>query len=155
MKVKIQFATIKNLRDIQNLNHQLCIKENKEFDATIRKNYSLSKVGEKYFKKRITNDCALIALIDKKIVGYLIGSIIEEEDYRNISKLAEAEDMIILKEYRNLGIGKQLFNGFFRWCKSKKVKRVRAITSFQNKNTIAFIKGEGFREYNLIFEKDI
>ena len=52
MEVKIQFATIKNLRDIQDLNHQLCIKENKEFDATINPDYPVQKQGEEYFKDR-------------------------------------------------------------------------------------------------------
>jgi len=136
MEVKIQFATIKNLKDIQDLNHQLCIKEKREFDPTINKDYAIQKSGEKYFRARVKNDCALIAIADSKIVGYLVGAIIDTEKYRNVSKLAEAENMLVLEEYRNSGIGKQLFREFVKWCKSKSVKRIRAVASAQNTKAI-------------------
>ncbi len=132
MEIQIQFATIKNLRDIQNLNHQLCIKENKEFDITINKDYPMQKSGEEYFKERIKNDCALIAITDGKIIGYLVGAIVEIEDYRNISNLAEVENMFVLEEYRNIGIGKKLIQEFIKWCKTKDAKRIRAVASIQN-----------------------
>ena len=155
MEVKIQFASIENLGDILNLNHQLCIKENKEFDATINKDYPIQKSGEEYFKERIKNDCALVALIGSKVVGYLVGAVIEKEDYRNISKLAEAENMFVLEEYRSLGIGKKLLDEFFKWCKQNEVKRIRAVASVQNIKAIAFYKKGGFLDYNLVLEKEV
>lgn len=155
METRIQFATIENLGDILNLNHQLCIKENKEFDATINKDYPIQKSGEEYFKKRIKNDCALVAFADDRIVGYLVGAIIETENYRNISKLAEEENMFVLEKYRNLGIGKQLLQEFIKWCKSKKVERIRTVASAQNTKAIEFYKREGFIDYNLVLEKEI
>ncbi len=45
MKIKIQSATLKNLKDIQDLNHQLCIKEHKEFDSTINKDFPVQPAG--------------------------------------------------------------------------------------------------------------
>lgn len=155
MDIKIQHAAVKNIRDIQNLNHQLCIKEHKDFDATINKDYPVQKSGEKYFKERIKKDCALIATIDGKISGYLVGAISDAEGYRNIHKIAEAENMFVLEEYRSLGIGKQLFQEFIKWCKSKGVKKIRAVASVQNQKAIEFYKREGFKEYNLTLEKDI
>ena len=155
MEVIIQFASLENLGDILNLNHQLCIKENKEFDATINKDYPTQKSGKEYFAERIKNDCALIAFIGDKVVGYLVGAIIEAEDYRNISKFAEAENMFVLEEYRNLGIGKKLFDEFIKWCKSNEVKRIRAIASVQNIRAIEFYRREGFVDYDLVLEKEI
>jgi len=49
MEVKIQVAKQKNLIDIQKLNHQLCIKENQEFDTTINKDYPIQKKRRKIF----------------------------------------------------------------------------------------------------------
>ena len=155
MEIKIQLATIKNLRDIQNLNHQLCIKENKEFDATINKDYPIQKAGEKYFKERIKNGCTLVAIAEGKVVGYLVGAIIEHEDYRNISKIAEAENMFVLEKYRSSGIGKKLFDELIKWCKPKGAKRIRAVASAQNTRAIEFYKREGFTDYNLTLEKEI
>jgi len=155
MEVKIQFATIKNLRDIQDLNHQLCIKENKEFDATINPDYPIQKQGEEYFKDRIKNGCSLLAIVDGKVVGYLVGSISEVEDYRNISKIAEAENMFILENYRSKGIGKKLFQEFTKWCKSKKAQRIKAVASAQNIKAIEFYRREGFQDYDFVLEKEI
>ncbi|MFA6088226.1 MAG: GNAT family N-acetyltransferase [Candidatus Woesearchaeota archaeon] len=155
MEIIIQFATIENLKEIQNLNHQLCIKENKEFDATVNKDYPIQTSGENYFKERIKKDCALVATTDDKIVGYLVGAIIETEEYRNISKLGEAENMFVLEEYRSLGIGKKLFHKFIEWCKSKGAKRIRAVASAQNIKAIEFYKKEGFSDYNITLEKEI
>ena len=138
MEIKIQSATIKNLKDIQELNHQLYIKENKEFDSTINKNFSIQKSGENYFKKRIKNDCTLIATVDGKTIGYLVGAISEVSDYRSILKLAEAENMFVLEEYRSLGVGKKLMNEFVKWCKSNKIKRMRVVASAQNIQAIKF-----------------
>lgn len=155
MAVKIESATIKNLKDIQNLNHQLCIKEYGEFDKTINKDYPIQKIGEEYFKERIKNGCALVAIDGDKIVGYLVGGIAETDDYRNISKLAEAENMFVLLEYRSSGIGKRLFDEFIKWCKSKGVKRVCVVASAKNTRAIEFYKREGFNDYSLVLEKEI
>lgn len=155
MKVKIQSATIENLKDIQDLNHQLCIKENKEFDATINPAYPIQKQGEEYFKDKIKNGCTLIAVVDGKVIGYLVGGISDVEDYRNISKIAEAENMFILEEYRSMGIGKKLLQEFTEWCKSKKAQRIKAVASAQNKRAIEFYRREGFKDYDLVLEKKI
>lgn len=60
--------------------------------------------------------CTLIAIIDKKVVGYLIGYKKEIDYYRKIKKFAELANMFVLEEYRNLGIGTKLCNAFFKWC---------------------------------------
>ncbi|HLD54690.1 MAG TPA: GNAT family N-acetyltransferase [Candidatus Nanoarchaeia archaeon] len=155
MEVKIQFATIKNLKEIQYLNHQLCIKENKEFDATINPDYSIQKQGEEYFKDRINNGCTLITIVDGKVIGYLIGSISNAEDYRNLSKIAEAEEMFILEDYRSMKIGKKLLQEFAKWCKSKKVERIKVVAYAQNSKAIEFYRREGFKDYDFVLEKEI
>jgi len=155
MKIKTRFATMEDLKDIQDLSHKLHIKENKEFDATINKDYPIQKLGEIYFKKRIKNDCALVAFVKEEVAGYLVGAIHEPEDYRNISNVAEAENMLVLEKYRSLGIGKQLFQEFIKWSQSKGAKRIRVVASAQNIKAIEFYKREGFKEYDLTLEKDI
>jgi len=155
MEARIQSATIENLKDIQDLNHRLCIRENKEFDATINPVYPIQKQGEEYFKDKIKNGYTLIAVVDGKVIGYLVGGISDVEDYRNISKIAEVENMFILEEYRSMGIGKKLLQEFTKWCKSKKVQRIKAVASAQNKRAIEFYRREGFKDYDLVLEKKI
>ncbi|MFH1210354.1 MAG: GNAT family N-acetyltransferase [archaeon] len=155
MQIRIEPATINHLKDIQNLNLQLCEKEHKEFDPTINPKFPIQKEGEDYFKERIKNDCALVALFNGKVVGYLVGAISEAEEYRNVSRIAEAENMLVLEEFRSKGIGKQLFQEFIKWCKSKKIKRVKVVASALNKHAIEFYRREGFDDYDLVLEKEI
>ena len=154
-QIEIKVAAISNLKDIQELNHQLCIKEVKEFDQTINENYPIQKDGEEYFKERIENGYALVADVDNKIVGYLIGGISEASDYRNISKIAEAENMYVLEEYRSFGIGGKLFQEFIDWCKAKGIERMKVVVSSKNTKAIDFYKKEGFEDYDITLEKTL
>lgn len=148
-------ATIGNLKDIQELNHQLCVKENKEFDLTINEDYPIQKAGEEYFKERIENGCALVAEVDNKIVGYLVGGMSEISDYRNVSKIAEAENMYVLEEYRSLGIGGKLFQKFVDWCKTRGVEIIKVVASAKNTKAIEFYKKEGFETYDIVLERKL
>ena len=131
--ITIKQASISDLKDIQELNHQLCIKEATEFDSTINQDFSITSAGEEYFKERITGEDSIVFLAKEsnKIVGYMIGAMVEIQDYRTIKSLAEAENMFILEKYRGKGIGSQLLNSFVEWSKSKGAIRIKAITSFQ------------------------
>jgi len=77
------------------------------------------------------------------------------EEYKNVSKLAEAENMFVLEKYRSSGVGKQLLQGFIKWCKAKGVKRIRAVASAQNIRAIEFYRREGFKDSTLALEKEI
>jgi GNAT superfamily N-acetyltransferase len=153
--IKIRKATIKDLKHIQDLNHWMCIRENKEFDPTIDKDYSIGEKGEKYFRDRITNHCSLVAIKDDKVIGYLVGSISKAEDYRTILEIGEAENMVVLEEHRGSGIGKMLLEEFSKWARSKNVKVIRVVATSQNLGAIRFYKREGFEEKSLTLEKEI
>ena len=155
MNVVIQSANLDHLNDIQELNHQLCIKENKEFDASINKDYPIQKVGETYFRKRIQNDFACVATLGNKVIGYLVGSIIKPEEYRNVRKLAEAENMFVLEEYQSMGVGKKLLDAFVEWCGSRSVERIRLVASAQNLKAIHLYRREGFLDHHLALEKEL
>jgi len=157
MKIEIREATIEDLRDIQKLNHELCKKENKEFDSTINSDWPLSEEGEEYFKDRISekDGYVLIALIDGEIVGYLAGGIVEAEDYRNISNIAELENMFIVKEHRSKNIGAKLYKVFVDWCKEKEIERIKVVVSSENIKAINFYKNNKFKDYDIVLENEI
>ena len=154
MRVKIQKAAIENLSEIQTLNYGLCKKEHDEFDKTINPNFSLDQIGKSYFADRISNSCALVALLDGKIVGYLVGSIIDVESYRTIGKIGEVENMFVVEKYRSIGVGKKLLEEFERWCAGK-TKRVRAVVTAKNEKAIRFYERAGFEDYALTLEKEL
>ena len=157
MEVEIRVAALADLKDIQELNLKLCVKEAEEFDPTVNKMYPLQEEGKNYFKGRITKDggCALMAILDGEVVGYLVGGIVKEDDYRNKIKLAEIEYMYVLEDYRSKGIGKQLFDAFVTWAKEKRAERVMVVASEKNRRAIEFYEGEGFEKYDLVLEKEL
>lgn len=157
MKPKIKIATVKDLKDIQKLNLMLFEKEYKEFDNTLDREWPFSDEGESYFKERITHDdgCALVASVDDNIVGYLVGGLLEKKIYRVLPIFAELENMLVIEDCRNKGVGSKLFRAFMDWCKSKEVKRLRIVASAMNARAINFYKKNGLTEYDLIMESDI
>lgn len=158
MKIEIKKAILDNLNDIQDLNHKLFLKEYKDYDKTLDRGWPYTKHAKLYFKNRIVknNGCAFVAFYDKKIVGYLVGGIYKDKsNCRTITTFSTLENMFILKEYRNKGMGKCLFDAFCKWSKSKKVKRLRVIASAENKEAIGFYRKNNFVDFELILEQNI
>lgn len=155
--MKIRTATKDDLGIITNFNKQLCIKENKEFDSTINPSFATTELGIKYFTKNITSDDGLVLIaMEKDIpIGYLVAEINEVNDYRNINKISELDNMWVDEKYRSKGVGKELINTYENWSKEKGILRTRVIASSKNNKAIDFYKREGFEEYDLILEKEL
>jgi len=156
-EVKIQKATMENLKDIQELNLLLFKKEYKEYDKTLDLDWTFGEKGTKSFKNKISDvdSCAFVAIVDNKIVGYLVGGLTDPESYRILPKIAELDNMLVLEDYRNLGIGKKLYLALIDWCKSKDIKKIKVTASAQNIKAINFYKKNGFIGYDLTLERNI
>jgi len=154
--ITIRKATINDLGAIQELNHELCIKEHNEYDSTINPDYPLSKAGEEYFKSKIesSDSLALVAETKGNIVGYFVGSLADSPDYR-VVRLAEAENMYVKESFRSQGIGSGLSLKFEDWCRERKVERIRHIASAGNVEAIKFYKKHGCKEVDIALEKDL
>ncbi len=156
MESKIEQATIDDLKDIQNLNFLLFKKEHDEFDNTLNCEWTMSEEGKKYFTARINGGCLLVARVDNKIVGYLNGGIHNKKtSHRTIPVFAELENMFVLDEYRNKGIGTKLYLAFENWCKSKGAQRIQLFAFSRNIAGINFYRKNGLDEYGVVLESDI
>ena len=151
MEVKIRRAEEKDLKDIQKLNLEL-FKHDSEFDSTFNMNWTFSEEGKNYFLDKIKNEFAIVAEIDNKIVGYLVGGESEIHSYRKIKKIAELDNMLVLEEYRGKSIGKKLVDAFLKWCKDNNFERISVEASTGNEKAIRFYKKMGFKDYNSILE---
>jgi len=157
MEMKVEVATSENLRDIQGLNKILFDEEFAKYDQTINCNWTLSKEGEDFYKKRISGEsgCAFVLKSDEQIIGYLVGSLSDDEFYRNIKNIAELDDMFILEQFRSGGYGSKLYDAFIDWCEAKKVKRIKVLVTAKNEQAINFYKKKGFLDYNVTLEADL
>jgi ribosomal protein S18 acetylase RimI-like enzyme len=158
MNITIREADEKDFRDIQKMNSNLFKFEEKNFSPCYNLKWPVSDVGIKYFKNSIINKnaCALVAVVDEKIIGYLIGWIKEKHSsYRLLGTEAELENMFIKKKFRNKGAGSILIERFLTWCKEQEVKNVCVSALAKNMKAMAFYKSIGFEEYEVKFEMSL
>lgn len=153
----IEEANTKDIDAIIALNHKLCIKESKEFDNTIDPDYPISSQGKEEFKEGIENSdsLTLVAKAGDEIIGYLMGGPAKIEDYRTVKNIYEAESMWVDDKYRGKSIGTKLMNRFEAWAKERGATRLKVIASAQNEGAINLYRKRGFKDYDLVLEKDL
>ena len=150
----IKKANIDDLYEIQKINKELFELESKKFDSTLIADWPLTQEGKKYFENAIRNDIVLVACVDGKIVGYLVGTLNSQYSYNNILQ-AELDNMCIMTEHRKMGIDSKLFEEFKKICKENKINEIKVVASYNNSNAIDFYKGNGFKEAELILKQNI
>ena len=106
----IRRATENDLHRIQELNNELFELEIANYDEYLIKDWPLSNAGKEYFQTAIKENFVVVAEIENKVVGYLLG---EECDipYYNF-KIAELCNMCIDECCRKQGIGYALYKEF-------------------------------------------
>lgn len=151
--IVIRKATLADLAILLDLCDQL-VRFDHQLDPTLDLNWSKSEAGKEQFTSRLTKSdgVVFVAEIEQNKVGYLVGGMVEPEDYRNIKNLAELEEIFVKAECRKLHVGAKLTAAFFAWCKEMQAKRISVVVTAQNLNAIAFYKKLGFNEQNLVLE---
>lgn len=141
----IRKAKEDELKIIQELNHQLFLHD-KEYDSFLNMNWPFEKIGEDYFKNKISgkDGVCFVAQINGEIVGYLAGGIIKPYSYRKIKKQSELENTLIKETFRGQGIGEKLFKEFVKWSKEQGAERIKVSASTDNTRAIKFYKRLSF-----------
>lgn len=154
--VVVRRATIADLNSIKNFSQQL-IKFDSEFDESMDINWPISLDGENFFKSRISESDGVVflAINNEQIIGCLVGGLVAPHSYRNITLLAEVEEIFILDEFRSHKIGEKLLEVFNEWCQQKNVSRIKVEVSADNFRGIKFYNKNGFKPYNMILEKEL
>jgi len=155
--IEIRKATIKDLKDIREMNQELFKYDQKNFDKTIDVKWAFSKAHNDCYVKDISgkNSAVFLALVDAKIVGYILCKTIDAEIYSKSKKMAFLEDMFIKEEYRSLGLGSDLAQTFFKWAKLQGLERAKVEVSIKNKKAINFYQKNKFKDHDLVLERKI
>lgn len=156
MKFKVRKAKITDLKAIQDLNNQLMKFDHQRFDSEVYVRWPYSKPGKDYFIRSITKPRAkaIVAEVEGKIIGYLVGWIWIRRPYRPV-KTAELDNMLVLPKYRSHGLGRALVREFLAWCRSKKVKSVEVWIQLKNKRGKKFYQSSGFIPVHERLEKKL
>jgi len=149
----VRRATMADLPQIQKLSSELIVSDN-NFDHHLLKNWSFETDGEKYLTKRIRGrkGVCLVVEANRQIVGYCTGAILPIQKWRPFHR-SELENIYIMENYRNAGVGTTLLHSFFYWSKEKGVDRIALYSMIQNKEAHRFYERQGFAAWNLVMEK--
>lgn len=152
--INIRKANIHDLKSIQKLNSELFKLEHENYDPYLIIEWPLKESGTKYFTDMINKKIIFVAEKSNNIIGYLAGTIDIKISYIS-KKTAELNNMYVLNNYRNLGIGKMLISEFKKICKEKKVTRIIVTASSENINAINFYRKQGFKDSELTLKNEI
>lgn len=152
--MELREALIADLKEIQELN-LLLFEEEYEWDKALNLGWTFSDIGTAYFKSAILSkhSCVYVAHTDEMIFGYIAGSQSEDDSYRTDSKMFALDDMYVLKESRNKGVGGMLYKAFYDWSIKQGANRWKVDVTFRNKKALRFYKKMGFLEGTIILEK--
>lgn len=97
----------------------------------------------------------LVAEIDKKIIGYVNGYIVENSDIYYRDPVAYLDCLCVDKVSRKQGVGKKLIDEFSSIVKKKGAKYVKLNAFENNTPAVNLYKKEGFEEYSIYYMKKI
>lgn len=142
--MEIRKATLKDLKNIL----ALSIQEERYFKRKEKEDiYAMNdkKSIAQLIKEKLTNKDKIIfiAVKDSKTIGFLFGGIWKTPAYE-IAKKRVLEDVFVIKEHRNQGIGTKLIKMFFEWLKEKNVKYCLLYVSRNNKEGLKLYQKLGF-----------
>jgi ribosomal protein S18 acetylase RimI-like enzyme len=83
----------------------------------------------------------VLAQIDKEILGMIIWSVYQSGKI----KWGVIQDLIVNKNFRNSGIGSELFNYVYDRIKNKGCKKIKSFVRFNNTISLKFWKKKGFK----------
>lgn len=150
MDIIIRSATINDLEKILVLNRALFEYETR-FNTEYNLDWTYSETGKSYFKRKIEadKDIALVAEINKDVVGYVVVSTYSQPFFKE-NPIAELDNMFIEESYRGKGIGKKLVEEAKKLAKEKGAKRFKVGAAAQNEKAIKFYQSCGFKDFDVV-----
>jgi ribosomal protein S18 acetylase RimI-like enzyme len=156
MEIKIEEAKRKDLNSIVKLGMALA-----EYHRKFDEYYKSGKERKKEFKKLLLkksgkrNFKVLVAKDKNKILAYGIASIEKPALYAKPKKIGKLTNLYVKERYRKRGIGKQIFDEFLEWFKSRDIKHIELSVDARNQIAISAYKKYGFFEFQKKMRLDL
>jgi N-acetylglutamate synthase-like GNAT family acetyltransferase len=100
------------------------------------------KAELKEFISHPSENILLVAIVEKKLVGFLYAKILS----RRGDGWCMLDNIAVLKKYRDHGIGLSILNELYRELKKKRIFYVQILEEVHHKKTREFWKHRGFKE---------
>jgi len=156
-KMKTRKARPEEISQVADLWQGLVLHE-KKIDPTY---FDITKHARNKFlrfvKKKIKdgNSKLLVAIVDDKIVGYILGWVKERPPIFKLKKVGYISDCFVVKEFRGKGIGEKLTQRMLAWFRTKKLNHVELVVTSRNKLGLTVWENLGFKEYRKIMRKKV
>ena len=155
-EIRVRRARAEDLAAMLDLDRQL-VRHDRRFDPTIDPRWTESAAGREFFEARLSGreGAAWVAERGGEIVAYLAGAARAAEEFRAVGRMAELECMVVRAELRGGGVGARLVETILAWCREQEVRRVSVTACAANAGAIAFYRRLGFRDYDLVLEREL
>ena len=85
---------------------------------------------------------------ENRVVGYCISTIDKTDN-----SMGEIDSIFIEKEYRGLGIGKELMNNAINWLNSNKIETQRILVGAGNEGVLKYYQEFDFYPLHIVLQK--
>ncbi len=137
MNHQITLATLAELDELVGLLNVLFTQ-----DIEFEPNYEKQRVGLEQIILNPSVGEILIMKVDGRVVGMV--SLLYSISTALGGKVAILEDMVVAKEFRRKGLGKQLLHEAIAFAKQRSCLRLTLLTDFDNEAAISFYQSAGF-----------
>lgn len=153
--MKIRKAKKQDVKDIQDLRYLLA-KHDKSLGLDIvETEWGYTEVGKKDLEYFLNEQYIYVAEENEKIVGFITAEIFKKKAWYTV-QLGSINNIFVLEEYRNQGIGKALMKTAIEALKEAGITNIQLDTYNKNSNSIKFYEGLGFEKCNLqmLYQED-
>ncbi|WP_188455645.1 GNAT family N-acetyltransferase [Virgibacillus oceani] len=148
MNIKIREAEIKDFQQMLELYNELDKIHSREHPELFKEPEGDSRPLE-YVQTLIEDENGYLAVaeLDNKIIGFAECFIIESGVFpiERERRWIHLDNIAVMKEYQNKGVGKTLLNSVILWAKESNVSRIELKVYDFNLSAIEFYKGAGFK----------
>lgn len=139
-----------------------CITELKNYESQFDPDYctneeSVNRLFKSILKEKEDGGEIFVAENNNNIIGFVSLGIDDKNDELIVNKIPTVyiSDIVVLKEYRGKGIGKELMKKAEDFTKEKGLKYLKLIAFAENSNAIGLYKSLGFEDYETTMIKEI
>ena len=153
--MNIRKAEKEDIKDIQDLRYLLA-KHDKSLGLDIvETKWGYTEVGKKDLEYFLNEQYIYVAEEKEKIVGFITAEIFKKKVWYTV-QLGSINNIFVLEEYRNKGIGKALMKTAINALKEVGITNIQLDTYNKNSNAIKFYEGLGFEKCNLqmLYQED-
>ena len=152
--MEIRKATIKDFERLKDIKLKSKTGERK-YNKSLK---PINKVEKRYFyylKKDLTfkERAIFIAIENDKIIGMILGKIIDTLSIAKFKKRGYISNLYILPKYRRKGIAKKMVEELIKWFKENNIKNLRLEVYSKNKPALNIYHKLRFKEYAIKMKK--